>query len=182
MGIFTKIKMDLKHVALREKANLSLTFYLRMFLITGGFQYVLCRRIQEGLILIPIIGRPARRIFWWMTNMIFGSEIAIGAKVGGGLYIPHPYGIVVGVCEIGENVTLLQNVTIGVKSGSDAGLAVIGDDAFLSTGCVVLGDVKVGKGATIGANSVVLTDVPDGAIAIGAPARIKINMPGLSAL
>jgi serine O-acetyltransferase len=182
MGIINKIKMDLKLVAQREKTDLSLIFCLRMFLITGGFQYVLCRRIQEGLILIPIIGRPARRIFWWMTNMIFGSEIAIGAKVGGGLYIPHPYGIVAGVCEIGENVTLLQNVTIGVKNGSDAGIAVIGDNAFLSAGCVILGDVKIGKGATIGANSVVLSDVPDDAIAIGVPAKIKIKTPNLSAL
>lgn len=175
MGIYKRLIKDLQRFADAEGRALSFGFCLRIFLVTGGFQFVLCRRIQEALALIPIVGRPLRRVMWWLTNMIFGSEIALGARVGGGLYTPHPYGIVVGVCDIGENVTILQHVTIGKTAQSSAAGATICDNVMLSAGCAIIGDIRIGRGVKVGANTVVLTDVPDGATAVGIPARIITN-------
>ena len=172
MSVRRRILMDLRHYARIENAPLNLPFALKMFFLTGGFQFVLCRRIQEALLAVPVVGRPIRRIFWWMTNMTFGAEIALGAKISGGLYMPHPYGLVIGVCEIGENVTVLHNVTVGAKSRDERGLPIIEDNVFLSAGCAIIGGPRIGQGATIGANAVVLKDIPAGAVAAGVPAKI----------
>lgn len=170
--ITDKIREDLAHYALREHTNVSVAFAARMFLLTPGFQFVLSWRIQEALFRVPIIGRLLRRIAWWASCLLFGSEIALAAEVDGGLYVPHPYGIVVGASDIGKRVTLLQHITIGRKDHTDRGRPRIGDGASLMAGCVVLGDITIGNGAIIGANSVVLKDVPPNSVAIGAPAKV----------
>jgi serine O-acetyltransferase len=170
--IIDKIREDLAHYAQREHTGVSAAFVARMFLLTPGFQFVLALRIQEALFRIPLIGRLLRRIAWWATCLLFGSEIAMAASVDGGLYIPHPYGIVVGACDIGKRVTLLQHITIGRKDHTDCGRPQINDGASLMAGCVVLGDVTIGSDAMVGANSVVLKDVPPNSVAIGAPAKI----------
>lgn len=167
-----KIKADLAHYAILEKEPVSLKFKLRMFLMTPGFQFVFALRLQEWLLGIPVIGRALRRLVWWLSCIMFSSEIALGAEVGGGLYVPHPYGIVVGVARLGHDITLLQNVTIGRKSGRDPHDPVIGDRVAIFSGAALLGSITVGSGAVIGANAVVLKDVPPGATAIGVPARI----------
>ncbi|MFD0646348.1 MULTISPECIES: serine O-acetyltransferase EpsC [Bradyrhizobium] len=170
--IADKIREDLAHYALREHTGVSAAFAARMFLLTPGFQFVLALRIQEALFRIPLVGRLLRRIAWWASCLLFGSEIAMAASVDGGLYVPHPYGIVVGACDIGKRVTLLQHITIGRRDHTDRGRPRIDDGASLMAGCVVLGDITIGSGATIGANSVVLKDVPPDCVAIGAPAKI----------
>jgi len=170
--ITDKIREDLAHYALREHTRVSPAFVARMFLVTPGFQFVLALRIQEALVRIPLVGRLLRRIAWWASCLLFGSEIAMAASVEGGLYVPHPYGIVVGACDIEKRVTLLQHITIGRKDHTDRGRPRICDGASLMAGCVVVGDITIGSGATIGANSVVLKDVPPDSVAIGAPAKI----------
>jgi serine O-acetyltransferase len=170
--ISDKIREDLAHYALREHTRVSFAFAARMFLLTPGFQFVLSWRVQELLFRVPLIGRLLRRIAWWASCLLFGSEIAMAASVDGGLYVPHPYGIVVGASDIGKRVTLLQHVTIGRKDHTDRGRPQIKDGASLMAGCVVLGDITIGSGAMIGANSVVLKDVPPNSVAIGAPAKI----------
>ncbi len=169
---FAKIGADLRQYARQECVPFSTGFVLRMVFMTPGFQFVLLRRFQEILHGIPVIGRPMRRIVWWLS-CFYGSEIGMGASVGGGLYIPHPYGIVLGICQIGRNVSIMQNVTIGRRKPGDKGVAVIGDGVLLSAGAVVLGDVKIGAEAVVAANSVVLIDVPAGAVAAGIPARVR---------
>ncbi|MDR5672370.1 serine acetyltransferase [Halalkaliarchaeum sp. AArc-GB] len=84
-------------------------------------------------------------------------------------FIPHPVGITVASCaEIGHGVRIGQNVTIGLKDG---GCPTICDEAEIHTGAVVIGDIRVGEEAVVGANAVVLDDVPDGATVVGVPAR-----------
>lgn len=167
-----KIKADLAHYAGAEKEPVSLKFVLRMFLMTPGFQFVFALRLQEMVKPIPVIGKALRRIIWWLSCFLFSSEVALGAEVGGGLYVPHPYGIVVGAAKIGRDLTLLQNVTIGRRSGSDPMDPLICDRVAIYSGAAILGSITIGKGAIIGANAVVLKDVPPGATAIGVPARI----------
>jgi serine O-acetyltransferase len=165
------VRSDLERYAEAEGRAVTWAFALRMIFLMPGFQFVLARRIQDRLYRIPVVGRSLGRVWWWWTCRSFGSEIAIGSSIGRGLYVPHPYGIVVGECEMGDGVTILQNVTIGKRSRSAGGIPIIGDKAYLSAGAVIVGDVTIGPAASIGANAVVLGDIPAGATAVGAPAR-----------
>lgn len=99
----------------------------------------------------------------------FGLEISVGAKFGGGLYIAHPVGCVLVAERLGENVTVISQVTFGTRN--DARWPVIEDEAFFGVGCRVLGGVRVGRGALVGANAVVVADVADGDTVVGIPAR-----------
>ncbi|WP_137155852.1 serine acetyltransferase [Rhizobium sp. FKL33] len=137
-----------------------------------GFACALLRRMQEALAPVPIVGRPLRRLVWLFSSYLFGSDIAIDAEIGGGIYLPHPHGVVIGACRIGRNVTIMQNVTLGARRSGERAAPVIGDGVEIGAGAVILGSVIVGEGAMIGANAVVLTDIPARATAVGNPARI----------
>ena len=100
----------------------------------------------------------------------YGLELQCGAPTGGGLYIAHPVGCILSSQSIGENVTVVGQVTFG--TADDARWPVIGDRAFFGIGCRVLGGVTIGEDARVGANAVVLRDVPPGHTAVGIPARI----------
>jgi len=107
---------------------------------------------------------------------LYGLELAPSTPVGGGLYIAHPVGCVLHAESIGENVTVIGQVTFGTRT--DARWPVIGDGAFIGVGARVLGGITIGTGAQIGANAVVVTDVPAGATAVGIPARVRPSAPG----
>lgn len=103
-----------------------------------------------------------------------GIQINPGATIGAGLYIPHYGGIVVNPQSIiGKNCYLSHNVLIGkVHAGKRAGVPVIGDDVFIGTGAVLLGNITIGNNAAIGVNSVVIDDVQSGVMVAGAPAKL----------
>jgi serine O-acetyltransferase len=103
-----------------------------------------------------------------------GIQINPGATIGRGLYIPHYGGIVVNPqTVIGKNCYLSHNVLIGkVHAGKRAGVPVIGDDVFIGTGAVLLGNITIENNAAIGVNSVVIDDVQSGVMVAGAPARL----------
>jgi len=105
----------------------------------------------------------------------FGIEIWIGAKIGGGLYVAHPVGTVIAVKEMGENCTIVANVTLGMRN--EWAFPRIGNNVFIGAGARVLGGIRVGDGAVIGANAVVIHDVPDGATVVGIPARVIKQNP-----
>jgi serine O-acetyltransferase len=100
----------------------------------------------------------------------FGLEMMPGSKIGGGLYIAHPVGCVIVVESMGTNVSLMGNVTFGRRE--QLRWPIVRDGAFFGAGCRILGGVEIGARAVVGANAVVLTDVPAGAVALGIPARI----------
>ena len=109
----------------------------------------------------------------FLQQMIFrnyGLEIPSGANIGGGLYIAHPVGTVIMPNAIGRNCSIISNVTIGMRK--EYAFPLLGDDVFIGAGARVLGGIRIGNGAVIGANAVVLRDVPDGATAVGVPARV----------
>lgn len=106
--------------------------------------------------------------FW---SVITGADIPLNCRIGGGLSIPHPNGIVIHPeVRIGPNCLVFQQVTIGTRSGLAA--PVIGGHVDIGAGAKILGNVTIGDHACIGANAVVLHDVPAGKTAVGIPARI----------
>lgn len=103
-----------------------------------------------------------------------GIEIHPGAKIGKRLVIDHGMGIVIGeTAEVGDDCLIYHGVTLG-GTGKDQGKRhpTIGNNVLLSTGSKVLGPFKVGDGARIAANAVVLKEIPENATAVGVPARV----------
>jgi len=106
---------------------------------------------------------------------VYGIELPYSASVGHHVVIEHQGGIVVhGASVIGDRCIIRQNCTLGIRrmDGLDDA-PILEEGVQLGAGSVVLGRITLGKGALIGANSVVLKDVPAGAIAIGIPAVIR---------
>ena len=104
----------------------------------------------------------------------YGIDIEPTTSIGYGLTIPHCGGIVVGGgSKIGKNCTILQGVTIGSNLFKDRyKLATIGDNVLIGAGVKIIGPIKIGNNVTIGANSVVTKDIPDGVVIGGNPAKI----------
>jgi serine O-acetyltransferase len=113
------------------------------------------------------------RLISQLSRFFTGIEIHPGAKIGKGLFIDHGMGVVIGeTAEVGDNVTLYHGVTLG-GTGKDTGKRhpTIEDHVLIGTGAKVLGPITVGEGAKIGANAVVVKNVPAKATAVGSPAK-----------
>jgi serine O-acetyltransferase len=104
-----------------------------------------------------------------------GIEIHPGAKIGKKFFIDHGMGVVIGeTAEVGDNVLIYHGVTLG-GAGNETSVKrhpTIEDDVIIGAGAKILGPITIGKGAKIGANAVVLEDVPAYTTAVGIPARI----------
>ncbi|WP_055666860.1 serine O-acetyltransferase EpsC [Desnuesiella massiliensis] len=114
------------------------------------------------------------RLISQLGRFLTGIEIHPGAKIGRGLFIDHGMGVVIGeTAEVGDNVTIYHGVTLG-GTGKEKGKRhpTIGDNVIIGSGAKVLGPIYIGNNVKIGANSVVLKDVPSYATAVGIPARI----------
>lgn len=157
-----------------ERASLRPSFgsWLRMILTMPGYQFMTAYRTTRALKLLPVIGRALGGIAWAQLSRSFTCEIAQSTDLGEGVYLPHPYGIVIGAATIEARVEILQNVTVGVVHRGDGTRPHLKSGCSIGAGAVILGQVTIGAGAKIGANSVVLADVPDGCSAVGSPARV----------
>lgn len=121
-----------------------------------GLYAAICRRLAK-----------LRHIFW---TVLTGADIPIDCRIGGGLLIPHPNGIVIHPkAEIGPNCLIFQQVTIGVSA---SGIPTLAGHVDIGAGAKILGGIKLGHHVKIGANAVVLTDIPDNCTAVGVPAKI----------
>ena len=129
-----------------------------------------CRR---GILLpVWILSLPYLVLYRLVVEWIFGIELPQKTKVGSGLVIWHGQGIVINDCSIlGKNIQLRHNVTIGNREYYGP-CPVVEDDVDIGAGAFILGEIRIGKGAVIGAGAVVITDIPAGAVAVGNPARI----------
>lgn len=121
--------------------------------------------------------RPAAKVAYLalfkLVEITTGISLPSNARIGRGFYIGHFGGIIVHPDTImGERCAISQGVTIGVLGGARPGVPRFGNDVYIGAGAKILGPVTVGDGAVIGANAVVLEDVPAGATAVGVPARI----------
>jgi serine O-acetyltransferase len=102
-----------------------------------------------------------------------GIEIHPGAKIGNGVFIDHGAGVVIGeTCEIGDNVTIYQQVTLG-GTGKDTGKRhpTIHNNVIIGTGAIILGPITIGEGTKIGAGAIVIKDAPPGSTIVGEPSR-----------
>ncbi|MCA1957253.1 MAG: serine O-acetyltransferase [Nitrospira sp.] len=163
------IRQDLQAVFDRDPAA---TSRLEVVLTYAGFHALLAYRIAHWLQAhgVPFLPRFISQVARWLT----GIEIHPSAKIGTGFFIDHGMGVVIGeTAEIGDYVTLFQGVTLG-GTGKERGKRhpTIGNHVVIGAGAKILGAIKVGDNVKIGANSVVLKNVPANSTVIGVPARI----------
>jgi serine O-acetyltransferase len=118
--------------------------------------------------------KVAARAVGELTRILTGVEIHPGAILGTGLFIDHATGVVIGeTAEVGDDVTIFHGVTLG-GTGRDTGKRhpTIGDRVIIGAGAKVLGPIKVGDDSRIGANSVVVKEVPSSSVVVGVPGQI----------
>jgi serine O-acetyltransferase len=115
----------------------------------------------------------AYKILFAMVRAVTGTELPCEAKVGRRLRIDHSHGIVIsGDARLGDDVILRNGVTIGLRRAGVRGSPIIGDRADIGAGAKILGTIRLGNDVCVGANAVVLTDVPANSVAVGIPAHI----------
>jgi serine O-acetyltransferase len=170
-GCFSDICSDMRSCGGRGIWNRIVVFFFRT-----DFQLLALYRIAHyaaakkfpGRTLIGVITRHLQQR--WAA-----SEIAPGAQLGRNTRFAHPVGVVIGDQAVVEDeVTIFQGVTLGSHGRSEEGKSypTIKRGATLYAGVKVIGGVTVGEGAVVGANAVVTSDVPDGAVAVGIPAKV----------
>ena len=121
---------------------------------------------------IAVIRWRLAAIRWRFWSIIGAISIPLRCRIGGGLYMPHTNGIVINAdAQIGCNCEIFQQVTIGEAKGR---CPEIGDGVSIGPGAKILGPIKIGNGARIGANALVVRDVPPGATVLAAPAEIHV--------
>jgi len=163
------IKQDLQAVFDRDPAATSKS---EVILTYAGFHALLAYRISHWLksMGIPFLPRAISQLARWLT----GIEIHPSAKIGTGFFIDHGMGVVIGeTAEIGDYVTLFQGVTLG-GTGKERGKRhpTLGNHVVVGAGAKILGGITIGDNVKIGANSVVLKNVPPNSTVIGVPGRV----------
>ena len=145
---------------------------LEVLLEWPGVQAVLAHRVAHALhdARVPLVPR----VIAYSARALTGVEIHPAANVGDGLFIDHGMGVVIGeTADVGNDVTLYQGVTLG-GTGFATGKRhpTVGDNVTIGSGAKLLGPITVGHGAKIGANSVVITDVPPNSTVVGNPGHV----------
>lgn len=159
---------DLAAVVARDPATEDI---LTPFLCYKGFHALQCHRVGHWL---WSQGRcTAARIVQSRVSEVFSVDIHPAVSMGRRVFIDHGTGIVIGeTAMVGDDVSILQHVTLGgTGKGRGDRHPKIRDGALLSANATVLGNIEIGRGATVGVGSVVLKSVPPFATAVGVPAR-----------
>jgi serine O-acetyltransferase len=178
--------MSLRDLIRSDLSRFTQTFVLRgepfsarrvfweSLIFKAGFQAALLYRISHWLWQRGWVYPP-----WFLSRLslaVTGADIEFNAEIGPAMFIAHPVGIVVGRgTVIGSDVTLFQGVTFGVKSWHPDEIRKFpraGNRCYFFAGAAVLGNVAIGDNCIIGAHAVLTTDLPEGAMALGVPAKI----------
>lgn len=166
-----ELKQDLLRISPHK--HCWITFFLE-FIKPGAFKAILCYRISHYFHTkkIPFLAILFETLIKWR----YASDIRRGAKIGGGIILPHPYGIIIGGeskicknCHIGQHVTIGGNMN---KQKEGQTQPIIGNNCFICANSVVVGPITIGDNVIIGAGSVVVCDIPSNVVAAGNPCRI----------
>lgn len=118
------------------------------------------------------------KILKLLSQILTGIDLPCETQVGRRFTIEHFGDVIIsGDAVIGDDVTIRNGVTIGLKRTNEPGSPVIGNRVDVGAGAKVLGPIRIGDDVVIGANAVVITDVPPNSLAVGVPARIKPRSP-----
>ncbi|OAI44122.1 hypothetical protein AYO38_10065 [bacterium SCGC AG-212-C10] len=141
---------------------------LKLVLGQNGARATLLYRLGHWahVVRIPLVPTLLHQL----SVALHGVELPPNVVIGPGLYMPHTVGSVIYADRIGANVTLQGGITLGLRE--DPRFPVIEDGVFLAAGCRVLGPITVGANSIIGANAVVVKDIPPCSTAVGVPARV----------
>lgn len=162
----------LEHIRRYKNYDPAARSYIEVALLYPGPRAMFFHRIAHFLdrLKVPFFPRMISEISKFLT----GIEIHPGARIGANLIIDHGMSVVIGqTAEIGDNVLIYHGVTLGGTSTQKVKRhPTIGNGVIIGCGATILGPVVIGDNAKIGANSLILTDVPKDSTAVGAPARI----------
>lgn len=168
--MFRTLRRDLQAIFDRDPAARNT---LEVLLLYPGLHAIWLHRMahafwRNGFFLL---GRLISNFSRWLT----GIEIHPGAQIGPGFFIDHGMGTVIGeTAEVGEDVTLYHNVTLGGVSWEKVKRhPTLGDHVVIGAGAQVLGPILIGAHSRVGANSVVVKDVPTNSVVVGVPGRIR---------
>ncbi|MGP3562075.1 MULTISPECIES: serine O-acetyltransferase [Geobacillus] len=171
-AMFKTLKEDIEVIFDQDPAARS---YLEVILTYSGLHAIWAHRVAHALY---------KRKFFFLARLVSqisrfftGIEIHPGAKIGRRFFIDHGMGVVIGeTCEIGDNVTVYQGVTLG-GTGKEKGKRhpTIKDNCLIAAGAKVLGSITIGENSKIGAGSVVLKDVPPNSTVVGIPGRVVVR-------
>lgn len=165
----------------RYKGKITISAFLDAITRIPGFQFSFSMRLYTFLIYrkTPFILRFLVSRIYVHYRYKYGIEIPPSVDIGSGLYIPHCGNIVVhNQAVIGCNCTISNGVTLGYSArGQNKGVPQIGDNVYISPGAKVLGNIVICDNSIIGANSVVLNDMPENAVIVGIPAK-TISLKG----
>ena len=172
LGTFARVARELREdlTAAQERDPAARNVGRAEVLLTyGGVQAVLAHRISHALdeVRVPLAPRMLANV----VKVVTGVEIHPAAKIGRGLFIDHGAGVVIGeTAEVGDGVTMYQGVTLG-GTGFARGKRhpTVGREVMIGSGAKLLGPIEVGARSKIGANSVVVHDVPENATVVGNP-------------
>jgi len=145
---------------------------IEIVLLYAGFHAIALHRLASFFLQLHIPFLP--RVISQLGRFFTGIEIHPGATIGKGLFIDHGSGVVIGETTIiGDNVTLFQGVTLG-GTGKETGKRhpTLRDNVVVGTGAKILGNITIGDNSYIGANAVVIKDVPPNSTVVGVPGRI----------
>ncbi|XP_031490381.1 serine acetyltransferase 1, chloroplastic-like [Nymphaea colorata] len=168
-SIRAAVREDMRAIKERDPACVS---YVQVMLNFKGFLAIQAQRVAHRLWLMGRV--PLALVIQNRVSEVFAVDIHPGARIGKGVLLDHATGTVIGeTAVIGDNVSILHNVTLG-GTGKATGdrHPKIGDGVLVGAGTHVLGNIKIGAGAKIGAGSIVLKEVPEKTTAVGNPARL----------
>ena len=168
-SIKNEIKNDIEAVQKRDPASRG---KIEIFLTNQGVHAILLYRIAHWFYINNF--KFTAKIISQISRFFTDIEIHPAAFIGKGLLIDHGSGVVIGeTAIIGDDCTIFHGVTLG-GVGNKAGKRhpTLYNRVFVGAGAKILGNIEIGNNVKIGANAVILTDVPDGATAVGVPARI----------
>ena len=167
--MFDALRRDIRTVRERDPAARST---LEVLLCYPGVHALACHRLAHRLWRAGWC--TAARFTSHVGRFMTGIEIHPAARIGPGLFIDHGMGVVIGeTAEVGENVTLLQGVTLGGTSlKREKRHPTLGNNVVVGAGAKIIGGFKIGDGSRIGAGSVVVREVPTNSVVVGVPGRV----------